>query len=90
LSYPWEQKPTGSTVDEYIHNARDTFDIDRKLSYVNEIYLTTKTQEPNLPENASDDLIRLPTYLDPEREKAYEVVYINSDTNDAIPLKIKD
>ena len=74
LAYPWEKRPVGATVDEFLQNARATFDLDRKLAYIAELYLLLK---PGLPETEADDPIILPRYIDPKENrkerKSYEM-----------------
>ncbi len=87
LAYPWEQRPWGSTVDEFLKNARKEFNLDRKIEYVSELYLLLK---PWLPEKEADDPVILPRYIDPnlnrKERKAYEIWYINSDGKDGMPI----
>jgi len=79
LSYPREERPSWENFQDFLESARNWFSLDRKLEYISEQYLLT---DEDLPSN---DPIRLPRYIDPEQEKGYELVYINSDRDDAQP-----
>jgi len=83
LNVGWkDQRPQGSTVGDYIEDARKTFDINDKIEFVLDEYLRYDKEEFYF------DPIAYPTHI--EKDFAYEAGLIVSDALDVVRDKDPD